>query len=119
MSKNPSLPELKKALGKEYQIRYIDLEKCLYRDFGNGFNVEVSGCSRANRKGPATLYLWFGETSPDCIIVKTVHNVGRSAEAIGEAMEELLEYSNGLIAAGYNDRDSLFHMKHGDLVGGR
>lgn len=41
----PSLPELKKALGANYSIRTIDLEKCLYRDFGNGFNVEISGCS--------------------------------------------------------------------------
>lgn len=49
----PSLPELKKALGENYSIRTIDLEKCLYRDFGNGFNVEISGCSRANRKCPA------------------------------------------------------------------
>ena len=119
MSKNPSLPEMKKALGKEYQIRHIDFEKCLYRDFGNGFNVEVSGVARANRKGPATLYLWFGETPPDCIIVKTVHDVGRSAEAIGEVTEELLDYSNSLIASGRADRDSLFHMKYGSLLGGR
>ena len=53
----PSLPELKKALGENYSIRTIDLEKCLYRDFGNGFNVEIGGCSRANRKCPATLCL--------------------------------------------------------------
>lgn len=119
MSKNPSLPELKKAMGKEYQIRVIDLEKCLYRDFGNGFNVEVSGVSRANRKGPATLYLWFGDTSPGCIIVKTVHDVGRSAAEIGKAMEELLEYSNSLIASGYTDRDSLFQLKHGPGLEGR
>ena len=89
----PSLPELKKALGKNYSIRTIDLEKCLYRDFGNGFNVEISGCSRANRKCPATLYLWFGDRAPDCIIVKTVRDVGRSAEAIGEAVEKLYAYS--------------------------
>ena len=36
----PSLPELKKALGANYSIRTIDLEKCLYRDFGNGRSEE-------------------------------------------------------------------------------
>ena len=108
----PSLPELKKALGENYSIRTIDLEKCLYRDFGNGFNVEISGCSRANRKRPTTLYLWFGDHAPDCIIVKTVRDVGRSAEAIGEAVEELYDYSEQLRANGYADRNRLFCLKH-------
>ena len=108
----PSLPELKKALGENYSIRTIDLEKGLYRDFGNGFNVEISGCSRANRKCPATLYLWFGDRAPDCIIVKTVRDVGRSAEAIGEAVEQLFDYSNQLLTSGYTDRDKLFWLKH-------
>ena len=108
----PSLPELKKALGANYSIRTIDMEKCLYRDFGNGFNVEISGCSRANRKCPATLYLWYGDRAPDCIIVKTVRDVVRSAEAIGEAVEQLFDYSNQLLASGYTDRDKLFWLKH-------
>ena len=108
----PSLPELKKALGANYSICTIDLEKCLYRDFGNGFNVEISGCSRANRKCPATLYFWYGDRAPDCIIVKTVRDVGRSAEAIDEAVEQLFDYSNQLLASGYTDRDKLFWLKH-------
>ena len=108
----PSLRELKRTLGADYRIRTIDWEKCLYRDFGNGFNVEVSGVSRANRKGSATLYLWFGERAHDCLIVKTVHDVGRGAEAIGEAVDDLCEYSNSLIAHGYDSRDKLFHLKN-------
>ena len=101
-----------KSSGANYSIRTIDLEKCLYRDFGNGFNVEISGCSRANRKCPATLYLWFGDRAPDCIIVKTVRDVGRSAEAIGNAVEELYDHSEQLRANGYADRDRLFCLKH-------
>ena len=112
MALNPSLKELKLALGDRYRILSIDWEKCLYRDFGNGFNVEISGCSRANRKGPATLYLWFGEHAYNWLIVKTVHDVGRSAEAISEAVEELYDYSQSLIAQGYTDRDKLFRLKN-------
>jgi hypothetical protein len=108
----PSLRELKRTLGSDYRIRTIDWEKCLYRDFGNGFNVEVSGVSRANRKGAATLYLWFGDHAYDCLIVKTVRDVGRSAEAIGEAVNDLCEYFNSLIAHGYDSRDKLFHLKN-------
>ncbi len=112
MALNPSLKELKLARGDRYRLLSIDWEKSLYRDFGNGFNVEISGCSRANRKGPATLYLWFGEHPYNWLIVKTVHDVGRSAEAISEAVEELYDYSRSLIAQGYNDRDKLFRLKN-------
>lgn len=108
----PSLRELKKSIGADYRIRTIDWEKGLYRDFGNGFNVEVSGVSRANRKGCATLYLWFGDHAYDCLIVKTVRDVGRSTEAIGEVVDDLCEYSNSLIAHGYDSRDKLFHFKN-------
>ena len=76
----PSLKELKKTLGDDYKIRIIDWEKCLYRDFGNGFNIEVSGCSRSNRKGTATVYLWFGEHAHSCFILKIMRDVGRSAK---------------------------------------
>lgn len=106
----PSLRELKLTLGDKYTIKSIDWEKCLYRDFGNGFNVEISGCSRANRKGSATLYLWFGSTLYDCLIVKTVRDVGRSAEEIDAACDDLYEYSQSLIAHGYDSREKLFNL---------
>ena len=35
--------ELCRKLGDEYRIMRIDYEKVIYRDFGNGFNVEISG----------------------------------------------------------------------------
>ena len=108
----PSLPELKKSIGRNYTIRVIDWEKCLYRDFGNGFNVEVSGCSRANRKGPATLYLWYGDDGPASIIVKTVRDIGRSADEIHAAAENLYAYSQWLVAHGYDSRDKLYDLKN-------
>ena len=89
------------------------MEKCLYRDFGNGFNVEVSGVSRTNKNGPATLYLWFGTTVPDCFMVKAKSNVGRSAKEIGEAVEELFSFSEELIRRGYNNWNSLMKLKYG------
>ena len=89
------------------------MEKCLYRDFGNGFNVEVSGVSRTNKNGPATLYLWFGTTVPDCFMVKAKSNVGRSAKEIGDAVEELFSFSEELIRRGYNNWNSLMKLKYG------
>lgn len=98
----PSLKELKLTLGEKYTIHTIDWKKCLYRDFGNGFNVEISGCGRANRKDSATLYLWYGEHACECLIVKTFRDVDRSAEEIDAACEDLYKYSQSLIAHGYD-----------------
>ena len=107
----PTLKELKNGLGSEYSIRTIDLEKCLYRDFGNGFNVEISGCSDGRSKRKATLYLWFGDKRPDCLIVKTVHDVKRFVVSIESAVEELYKYSQSLIAQGYDNWDKLIQLK--------
>ena len=109
-TKAPTIHQLKKQLGPEYRICTIDLERCLYRDFGNGFNVEISGVSSRKKRRKATLYLWYGDKAPDCLIVKTVHNIDRSASAIGSEADCLMDYSNGLIQHGYNNRDALFHI---------
>ena len=74
-NKAPTINQLKKQLGPEYRIRTIDFERCLYRDFGNGFNVEISGVNSRRKGQNATLYLWYGESAPDCLIVKTVRDV--------------------------------------------
>lgn len=106
------LNALKKELGADYRICTIDLERCLYRDFGNGFNVEISGVYTAYTNKLATLYLWFGE-GYSAIIVRIAHDVRR--DEIGLVCDGLFEYSKQLIADGYNDRTSLFHMKYPEL----
>ena len=112
MTSNPTINELKKALGADYRIYYIDLERCLYRNYGNGFDVEISGVSRANRKCPAPLYLRFKGEASNPLVVKTVRDVGCTAEAIAATTDELYELSRHLIASGCNDRHSLLEMKH-------
>lgn len=98
-----------KSLGDDYRVTTIDLERVIYRDFGNGFNVEISGVHTTSEKKKATLYLWFGDTMTECIIVKTVRDIPR--EQISEKVEELLKYSNWLIAQGYVSYDKLFRLK--------
>ena len=112
MGKNLNIRGFQKALGKDYSIMVIDLERCLYRDFKNGFNVEISGIGRANRKTPLTLYLWFGYQSGSCILLKTVGNVERTPEAIAEATDALKDYAEGLIARGYDTREKLWNLKY-------
>ena len=108
-SKNSCIRALCKSLGEEYCVREIDFEPVIYRDFGNGFNVEVSGVYTSGIKKKSTIYLWHGERQPACIIVKTVKDVSR--EDISTKVEELLEYSNSLLAQGIDDRDKLFKHK--------
>jgi hypothetical protein len=38
------------VLGPDFTTRTIDGETCIYRDLGNGFDVEVSGISTSNGK---------------------------------------------------------------------
>ena len=39
-----------KSLGVDYRVTTIDLERVIYRDFGNGFNVEISGMHTSSMK---------------------------------------------------------------------
>ena len=108
-SRDATIKALAKSLGDEYCVCTIDLERVIYRDFGNGFNVEISGAHTASTKKKTTIYLWFGETPQECIIVKTVYGVVR--EDIVSEVENLYEYSNQLLSQGLNTRDEIFRHK--------
>lgn len=108
------IDRLCRELGAEYSVRNIDWERCLYRDFGNGFNVEISNIDSRRMDATASIYLWFG-TGYDAIIVKTEHDVERTAAGIHQAVERLLAHSNALLAQGLNTRDKLFLYKNPEL----
>ena len=95
-----------KNLGNEYKIYIIDCERVIYRDFGNGFNVEISGTHTCKANKMANIYLWF----EDGLIVQTVQNVERAA--IGMVVDELFNLSQSLIKKGYTTRNALFEMLH-------
>lgn len=108
-NRDSSIRALAKQLGKDFRVTVIDLEPVVYRDFGNGFNVEISGMYTTSKRKKATIYLWYGDQQPDCIIVKTVHDVCR--EDIASVVEELYDYSEDLIRNGKDNRDSIFNLK--------
>lgn len=90
-----AINKLCKSLGAEYTVKTIDGEPCVYRDFGNGFNVEISGMYTTHLNRKANLYLWWG-SSP---IVATILDVRR--EDIGSTVERLRGFVEELIEAGY------------------
>ena len=108
-TRDSSIRALAKRLGKDYRVTVIDLEPVVYRDFGNGFNVEISGMYTTSKLRKATIYLWHGDRQPNCIIVKTVKGVCR--DDISSVVEELYGYSDELIRAGQDNRDSIFANK--------
>lgn len=104
-SKDTAIRALCKSLGKEYRVCTIDFEPVIYRDFGNGFNVEISGVYTTSKTKKATLYLWYGEAQPECLIVKTVRDVQR--DEIVDVVEGLLHYSYALLSDGFDAGDRL------------
>ena len=108
-NKDTAINNLCKSLGSEYKVCTIDLERVIYRDFGNGFNVEISGVHTTSAKRKATLYLWFGEKQGECCIIKTVREVPQIM--IPAVVDMLRNHSFELIADGVVTWDKLFQKK--------
>ena len=106
------LKKTKEEIGDQYRICTIDFVPCLYRDFGNGFNVEVDGFY--SRRNKVNLYLWFGEDT-SAVMVKKIHDVELDTAAIHKAAEQLYEESKRLIEQGYNNRDKIFYLVHPEM----
>ena len=67
------MKSLCKELGPEYRITVIDLSQVIYRDFGNGFDLEISGVNTSSLRKRATLYLWHDKNR----MIKIVKSVLR------------------------------------------
>ena len=101
-SRDSCIRALAKKLGNEYRVTVIDFEHVVYRDFGNGYNVEISGMYTTSKKKRATLYLWDGETI-GARVVKIVSDVAQ--DDIGKEVEKMYEYSKSLIERGNNNKE--------------
>ena len=70
-----------RQLGSEYRVTVIDLEYVINRDFGNGYDIEISGVNTSKADATATIYLWKDKKR----IVKVVdgvpqQNIGKWSE---------------------------------------
>ena len=95
-----------KSLGLEYKIMYIDGERCIYRDFHNGFDVEICDTHTTSNRKTATIYLWY---MPEKMTVKRVSAVKQSD--IGKVVDELYQFSQELLRKGITDRDTLWEIR--------
>ena len=108
------LVEMRKQLGEHYQIQGIDFELCLYRNFGNGFDVEISGVYSRKRKANRriTIWLWWIGKKQDkknsaAQAICDVYGIPYDASAIHAVTEFLYEFSNKLLAEGHNVNDKI------------
>ena len=68
------MKKLCKKLGPEYRIASIDLERIIYRNFGNGYDIEISCVNTNSQKKNARIYLWKDKRR----IIKIIENVPQS-----------------------------------------
>ncbi|MBE3570852.1 MAG: hypothetical protein IMW92_12300 [Bacillales bacterium] len=62
---NRNIQEVLKVLGKEYTVKNIDGEDCVYRDLGE-YDIEISGCDE--KRKPFSVYVW--KKSPKTIVYR-------------------------------------------------
>ena len=95
-----------KSLGPNYRIRTVDFERCIYRDFGNGFNVEVSGTHTTSKRRKAVIFLWYGSA----FTVTCIKEVPFSE--IGNVINRLYDYTCELCRTGAATEKNLGELRY-------
>ena len=98
--------KLCRELGKEYRVRYVDWERCIYRDFGNGFNVEVSGTHTTSKRKKALIFLWYGND----YTITCIREVPFSE--IGNVVDRLYDYTCELYRGGSVTEENLSELRY-------
>lgn len=106
-----NLQNLQQQMGTAYDIQYIDGERCLHRRLINGFDIEISGCRRANEaKGKGVnVYLWHKGTDHDYLIVHHVLNVQLSQ--LGHVCDRMNDFAEWCTANNKTAWNYLYHVE--------
>lgn len=95
--------KLCQELGPNYDLRVIDGELCIYRDFKNGFDLEISGTNSRKKTLKPNLYLWramgyFHPSKGRSVLrgysAKTLYEV--PIDELSEALAEMEQTANFL-----------------------
>lgn len=77
------LKDLCQSLGKEYRIISMDMERVIYRDFGNHFEIEVSRLN-TNKKHPrGKIFIWKDKKT----VIRTIRGIPK--EQIADRLDEI------------------------------
>lgn len=88
------IKELCEHLGKEYSIKVIDLEQCIHRDLGNGYDIEISGVNNNRTIMNVTVYVWDikNGNGPAAKIVETLSDIKSREELQNQLNAIALRY---------------------------
>ena len=67
------ISELCEKCGKNYTLKTIDFERCIYKNFGNGYDMEISLASSRHER--ASIYIWHKELSGGYRVVESHHDI--------------------------------------------
>ena len=98
--------KLCREIGNGCRILRVDEERCIYRDFGNGFNVEVSGTHTTSKRRKAVIFLWYGSA----FTVTCIKEVPFSE--IGNVINRLYDYTCELCRTGAATEKNLGELRY-------
>ena len=87
--KYPKHAALVRELGPEWKLQMIDVEICVCRNLGNGYDIEISGVG--STRNEVMIYVWDISEGLNlgAVIVHIEHDVPR--KSIKAVCEELVE----------------------------
>lgn len=84
-----NLVEANEFLGNDYLIRYVDGEPCIYRDLGNGYDIEVSHVAKPTKENGYCYSIYVWTNNGMWRVVKTVHKI-KGLQELKERLEEIV-----------------------------
>ncbi len=73
-------------LGKDYEAKNIDMEACIYRDFGD-YDIEVSGGHLKNKK--VIIFLW--DKRDGFHVIETAEIENGDFESVKNELDKLIQ----------------------------
>lgn len=67
------ISELCEKCGEGYTLKTIDFERCIYRNLGNGYDMEISMVSDRHKR--ASIYVWRKDVSGGYKVVESHHDI--------------------------------------------
>ena len=67
------ISELCEKCGKDYTLKTIDFERCIYRNLGNGYDMEI--CLVSDRHKRASIYVWWNDPTGGYKVVESHHDI--------------------------------------------
>ena len=83
------------AVGEDYTLMLIDDEWCLYRDLGNGYDIEVNLSGTKKLTLNATVYVW--QVRDQLKVIETIEGIG-NIEGLRCILRRVVNKTNRLAA---------------------